>query len=454
MPTEATVYRILLTMADDVEEERNTARDVIIDWNSTTGRKQDIHLEPVSAAHVDLERPDLDEEIDVVLGTFWTTVDYEVSGNTNLADVVRRLSIDGNVPAMIGFSEQNIPTSRLISEQYARLEAFRDDCRETGYFTYATLEEYDVQLQQSLSRTMDGILSSSADRFLDADEHDGPSEYDVDVDHERLQLSAAVHREQDERNIERVVEHFEQVGIEPPYRVLDAGCGYGTVTKSRFGDDDRFEVLAIDQSRNALEVAKDRYAASNVEYRWLDVNNLTDVDFGAFDLVFASYLFHHIANQESVLSLLWENVRDGGCLLIRSCEDGQHMHYPPDEDMDWLVEVTDEIPGSSDRTHGRRLPTHLKRLSPEPEDVWLDLENYHTVGRSSSERRDYWTVFHSNRLHYAKVRAERDNASIEEKRLYQKMAEQMDALEDKIIGNEHVFDVKSVPLVGATKFSE
>ncbi|WP_254523727.1 class I SAM-dependent methyltransferase [Natrinema caseinilyticum] len=298
---------------------------------------------------------------------------------------------------------------------------------------------------------MDELLSDPQKPFLDESDHDGPSEYDVEVDHDRLQLSAAIHREQDVRNIERIVDQLQERDIEPPYRVLDAGCGYGTVTKSRFGNDDHFDVVAIDQSRNALEIAKDQYAASNIEYRWLDVNNLPDADIGTFDPVFAAYLFHHLGNQESVLSLLWEAVRDGGYLLVRSCEDGQHLHYPPDEDMEWVVDLTDDIPGSSDRTHGRRLPTHTKRLSPEPTDVWLDLENYHTVGLSSSERLEYWTVFHSNRLHYAKTRAERADASIDEKRLYKRMAEAMDTLEQKITGNEHVFDVKSVPVAVTVK---
>lgn len=451
MPTEATVYRVLLAMADDIDQERTIAKDVVIDWNSTTGRTQDIHLEPVSAVHVDLDKTDLEDEIDAVLGTFWTTVDGTRTGGTSLADTIRRLALEGDTPSIIGFSEQNVPTSKLDPESYTAVQDFREECRETGYFTYATLEEYESRLQQSLSRMMDELLADPRRPFLEQADHDGPSEYDVEVDHDRLQLSSEIHREQDVRNIDQIADRLQERDIEPPYRVLDAGCGYGTVTKSRFGNDDRFNVVAIDQSRKVLEIAKDQYNAPNIEYRWLDVNNLPDADLGTFDLVFAAYLFHHLANQESVLSLLWEAVRDSGYLLVRSCEDGQHLHYPPDEDMEWIVEFTDDIPGSSDRTHGRRLPAHMKRLSPEPTDVWLDLENYHTVGLSSSERRDYWTVFHSNRLHYAKTRAERADASIKEKRLYQRMAEAMETLEQKITGNEHVFDAKSVPVAVAMK---
>src|SRR6056297_147382 len=106
MPTEATVYRVLLVMGDDIDDERSVARDVVIDWNSTTGRNQDIHLEPVSAAHVNLDAADLHEEIDAVLGTFWTTVEDAGSGRDCLTDTMQQLALDGHTPSIIGFSEQ------------------------------------------------------------------------------------------------------------------------------------------------------------------------------------------------------------------------------------------------------------------------------------------------------------------------------------------------------------
>lgn len=449
MPTESTVYPVLLAMPSEIERERQAAKDVLLNWNAATGRQQNIHLSPVDATHVDVTRSDLADEIDIVVGAFWTT-DGETTNGTSLADSVRRLSIDGDLPAMVGFSERDIPQNRLDSETYNRLQIFKDDCRDIGFFTYASDEEYETQLEKSLARTMDRLLSpDSIDS--DSNEQEGPSEYDPGVDHGRLQLSAAMHRNQDERNIDRIVDRLEESDVEQPYRILDAGCGYGNVTQSRFGDDERFEVLAIDNEKGILEVAKERYPAQNVEYRWLDANDVGKADLGTFDMVFASYLFHHTANQESILSLLWNLVREDGVMMVRSCDDGQHIHYPPNEDMEWIVERTDSIPGSSDRTHGRRLPTQMKRLSPTPVDVWLDLENYHTVGRDSSERRDYWTVFHSNRLHYAKVRAEREDATSKDKQLYEKMTERMDELEDEIIGGEHVLDVKSVPVVVAVK---
>ncbi|WP_254523728.1 hypothetical protein [Natrinema caseinilyticum] len=142
MPTEATVYRVLLAMADDIGQEQTIAKDVVIDWNSSTGRKQDIYLEPVSAVHVDLEKADLEEEIDAVLGTFWTTVDDTRMGETSLVETMRRLALDGETPSIIGFSEQNVPTSTLDPESFSAVQDFREECRKTGYFTYETPEEY------------------------------------------------------------------------------------------------------------------------------------------------------------------------------------------------------------------------------------------------------------------------------------------------------------------------
>lgn len=447
MPIESTVYQVLLVMPDDIEGERRVAKDVLLDWNSRNGQKQEIHLSPVDAAHVDLGRSGLQEEIDIILGTFWTMVDDATTGNTSLSEAVRSLAIDEGVPSMVGFSERDIPAERLNPEEYAELQEFRDDCRATGYFTYTSGEEYENQLTEALTRTMDRLLSSS-ENF--SEKSDDPSQYDPEVDHERLQLSSSIHYDQDERNIERIIDYFQNEGAEPPYRVLDAGCGYGTVTQSRFGEDDRFDVLAIDDVSDVLKIAKDQYSAENIEYRWMDVNNVSGADFGKFDLVFVSYLFHHITNQESVLSLLWDRVREDGALMVRSCDDGQHFHYPPNEDMEWIVDITDKIPGSSDRTHGRRLPTHIKRLSPAPADMWLDLENYHTVGKNSSERREYWEVFHSNRSFYAKDHAER-TATREDQRRYEDMAERMQQSKENIVENEYVFDAKSVPVVVGIK---
>jgi hypothetical protein len=64
-----------------------------------------------------------------------------------------------------------------------------------------------------------------------------------------------------------------------------------------------------------------------------------------------------------------------------------HLHYPPDENLEFLIEKSDQIPGSDDRTHGRRLYTQLKRLTPPPQNVEMDFCMLTTAGLGSNQRK-------------------------------------------------------------------
>lgn len=452
MPREATVYQVLLVAPADVSSERSTATDVVLEWNATHGTDENVHLEPIvlerdRGGWSGVAREELLEHCDLVVGIFWSE-----TGNGGV-DAFTELAFEQDVPAIVGFSQRDIPADDLDPDEFQTVQDLKQRSRNAGcFFTYETTQELQNQLTQELAFRMNRILGDSSGVGCGAaDEDSGPSEYDPEVDRERLEQSAAIHREQDERNLEAILSHFRERGIEPPYRVLDAGCGYGTVTKSRFGDDDRFDVVAIDNVEEVVRIAREEYDAENIDYRWLDVHDVDADSLGTFDLVFTSYLFHHLDQQEPVLSQLWDVVAPDGALFVRTCEDGQHLHYPPDESMDWIVDVTDEIPGSSDRTHGRRIYTHMNRLSPDPERVELDLKNYHTAGKTSSEREAYWDVFHSNRLHYAEVRSEREDATREDRERYERLSKEMERLREKFVDNEHFLDTKSVPVAVAYK---
>ncbi|MFB6253903.1 MAG: methyltransferase domain-containing protein [Halobacteriaceae archaeon] len=465
MPSEATVYRGLIASPSDVTEEREAAKDIIMRWNAAHSQRQEVIIEPVLwETHVAKDLGDNPQEIisdqvvdycDFAIGIFWSRIGTPTETEPGGAvQEIKEMAFEKNKPAIVGFCDRDVPRDRLDVDQIKKLEEFEQQCEEKGlYFTYTTVEELESQLYQELSNTMNQILQedSETDFTKKSKQDSAESEYDPEVDHDRLILSSETHQSQDFDNLQDIIDHFEATNVDQPYRVLDAGCGYGTVTVDRFGNDDRFDVFAIDKVPSVLGIAREEYNAPNIDYQQMDVNDLHEEDIGDFDLVFATYLFHHLENQEPVMSKLWNCVADGGAFYIRSCDDGQHLHYPPDEDMDWLVDVTDEIKGSSDRTHGRRLYTHLRRLDPEPSSIKLDLRNYHTAGKDQEGRKQYWDVFHSNRLHYAEVLAKRPNATSQDKELYEKMRKRFNRLQQKFIDNDAFLDAKSVPATIAYK---
>jgi len=464
MPTEADVYRVLIASPSDVKEERRKAREVVIRWNGTR-TQNDVYLEPVmweTHAAADLgggPQKVLNDQIvdscDFVIGMFWKRIGTETETEPGGAvEEIKRVSQDGS-RAIVGFSEKPLPPQELHSEEYERVMDFRKECERNGLvFTFESLEEFESRLSQHLSKTMTELLSENEEsdfEFTRATE-DEDSYYDPKIDHDRLQLQAEKHIDVDKRNIKRIVNYLKEIGREPPYRVLDAGCGYGNVTNRLFGGREEFDVLAVDDSRESISVARETYDAANIDYEVLDINDVHEADLGHFDIVFAAFLFHHLKNKESVMAKCWDLIpQSGGAFLIRSVDDGLHMHYPPDEDLEYVMEKSDQIKGSSDRTHGRRLYTQLKRLNPSPARVGVDFKIHDTAGLDSDEREEYFEVFHSYRINPIERLVDSDEATPADERLRDEMQAKMDSVRERFIGNGHFLDIKPVPVAVAYK---
>ena len=120
----------------------------------------------------------------------------------------------------------------------------------------------------------------------------------------------------------------EQARLEPHHRVLDVGCGTGTLAvlvKQRHPD---VEVAGIDPDPKALAIAVRKAGRANVTVRF-------DRGFGdalafpdaAFDRVFSSMMFHHVPRDEkqAVLSEIRRVLKPGGRLEFLDFARGAHQ---------------------------------------------------------------------------------------------------------------------------------
>ena len=88
---------------------------------------------------------------------------------------------------------------------------------------------------------------------------------------------------------------LEREQIPEPQRVLDIGCENGILTTYFAKTWPEAEVIGIDKNAKALQVAKElseRASISNVQYRQMEVSEISRQVLGPFDLVFSSVVMH------------------------------------------------------------------------------------------------------------------------------------------------------------------
>jgi SAM-dependent methyltransferase len=111
----------------------------------------------------------------------------------------------------------------------------------------------------------------------------------------------------------RQKDYEEAAELVPPCRVLDLGCnnGYGSYELSRHGH----EVIGVDVSAGALEDARKRFHAPNLEFR--QVNGLElPYDSNHFDLITSIQVIEHIVDMDAYLNEIWRVLKPGGVVVF------------------------------------------------------------------------------------------------------------------------------------------
>ena len=93
-------------------------------------------------------------------------------------------------------------------------------------------------------------------------------------------------------------------------RVLDLGCGTGNLTKvlsEKVGPEGR--IVAVDPDKERLQIARENYSASNIEYIEADDKTFPE---GQYDLVFANAVIHWIQDKRALFEKVYKNLKVGG----------------------------------------------------------------------------------------------------------------------------------------------
>ncbi len=138
--------------------------------------------------------------------------------------------------------------------------------------------------------------------------------------------------------------------LTPGMRVLDIGCGPGTITLDLAGHVAPGPVVGIDVVPEPLEVARAEATArgdATTTFALGDVYALDAAD-GAFDVVHAHQVLQHLSDPVAALREMRRVCRPGGLVAGRDADYAAMTWYPADERLDAWLALYEEIARGND----------------------------------------------------------------------------------------------------------
>jgi ubiquinone/menaquinone biosynthesis C-methylase UbiE len=129
--------------------------------------------------------------------------------------------------------------------------------------------------------------------------------------------------------------------LRPGMRLLDVGCGPGSITRGLAERLAPGEVIGVDLSEETLAAARQEAAArglANLRYEQGSVYSLPFPD-DAFDVVFAHQVLQHLRDPGAALREMLRVVEAGGLVAVREVDWGTAAYWPADPWIDRFVEV-------------------------------------------------------------------------------------------------------------------
>lgn len=152
--------------------------------------------------------------------------------------------------------------------------------------------------------------------------------------------------------------------LEPGMRLLDVGCGPGTITAGLARAVAPGEVIGIDVVAEVIEQAR-QYARTealdNVRFEEASVYDLP-YEHATFDVAHAHQVLQHLADPVGALIELRRVLRPGGIVAVRDADYATMTAWPPIDELDRWLDLYHQVTrrNGAEADAGRRLPSWLR----------------------------------------------------------------------------------------------
>ncbi len=179
-------------------------------------------------------------------------------------------------------------------------------------------------------------------------------------------------------------------------RLLDVGCGPGSITAGLAQATAGGSVFAIDVEGDVLRSARDLLAERRVHNT--DLGNASvyalPLTQASFDVAYAHQVLQHLSRPVDALREMQRALKPGGMVAVRDADYGTMVHWPKDRRLDRFQEIYHAVAERNDvdADAGRRIPAWLREAGFEQIEistsVWTfdDAEGAANWGNSWAER--------------------------------------------------------------------
>jgi|SRR4029453_4577836 ubiquinone/menaquinone biosynthesis C-methylase UbiE len=142
-----------------------------------------------------------------------------------------------------------------------------------------------------------------------------------------------------------------QANITPGQRILDIGCGTGTLAVMLKRSQADIEVIGLDPDPKALRRAKTKATRAGFSLQ-LDQGFADDLPYAehSFDRVFSSFMFHHLEgqNREKTLREVLRVLKPGGAFHLLDFAGADHSSHGLRSHLRSLIHSSERLKDNSD----------------------------------------------------------------------------------------------------------
>jgi len=191
------------------------------------------------------------------------------------------------------------------------------------------------------------------------------------------------HRSVVGQHARRTAEHdaaFLLPRLRPGMRLLDAGCGPGTITVGLARAVAPGDVVGVDVSEAVLALAREHAREAGTGHVRFEAHSVYALPWeaGAFDVAYAHQLLQHLSRPVDALRELRRVLVPGGLVAVRDADYGTFSAWPPFEELSRFLEVYHRVAArnGADADAGRRVPGWLREAGFEAIELFPTVQLY------------------------------------------------------------------------------